>query len=104
MAATPNSEPPEGAAIVKRIWSAGGVLMREGAGGELEIVLCGRSSEGLWALPKGTPDGDEDRERTALREVREETGLVPYVVADIGSVRYDFTRERGDGVVVKYEK
>jgi 8-oxo-dGTP pyrophosphatase MutT (NUDIX family) len=54
--------------------SAGGVAWRRGEAG-IEVALCGRMSDGSWVLPKGTPDGDETLEQTAVREVHEETGL-----------------------------
>ena len=38
-----------------------------------EFLLIRRS--GLWDLPKGYQEPGEDREKTALREVEEETGL-----------------------------
>ena len=59
---------------VEKAISAGGVVFRHGSDG-VEIVLCGRTAERLWALPKGTPEPDESLEQTALSEVREETGL-----------------------------
>ena len=49
--------------------SAGGVVCEEHEGGVM-VALCGRLKTGLWALPKGTPDGAESLEETALREVR----------------------------------
>ncbi len=58
----------------ERLVSAGGIVFRPGADGP-EVLLCGRSSDNLWALPKGTPDAGETPEETALRETREETGL-----------------------------
>jgi len=76
---------------VEDVVSAGGVVYRHGAGG-IEIVLCGRTAEGLWALPKGTPERDESLESTALREVTEETGLGVRIVADLGSIAYAFAR------------
>lgn len=84
----------------KRAVSAGGVVYRE-EGGRLEILLCGRASQGLWALPKGTPDGNETLEQTAMREVEEETGLKVAIKQKIGAIRYWFTvQEEG----VRYYK
>jgi ADP-ribose pyrophosphatase YjhB (NUDIX family) len=60
-----------------RATSAGGIVLRSNQGG-LEIVLGKRLRErdgATWTLPKGTPAGAESTEETALREVREETGI-----------------------------
>jgi 8-oxo-dGTP pyrophosphatase MutT (NUDIX family) len=77
--------------------SAGGVVYRMGREG-VEIVLVGRSRQQLWALPKGTPDEGESVEETALREVREETGLEASIVGHAGDVRYDFLEPDGTRV------
>jgi ADP-ribose pyrophosphatase YjhB (NUDIX family) len=84
----------------KRAASAGGVVFRHGADG-VEIVLCGRSLEELWALPKGTPNPGESLRETAEREVREETGLGVNAVADLGAIEYSFARP-AEGV--QYDK
>ena len=43
-------------------------------------------------LPKGGADADETGAQTALREVREETGLVAAVRSSLGSVDYWYRR------------
>jgi 8-oxo-dGTP pyrophosphatase MutT (NUDIX family) len=74
-----------------RATSAGGVVHRD-HGGRIEVVLVHRRSPKLWALPKGTPDSGETIEETALRETREETGLVVEIEAPLRSIRYFFVR------------
>ena len=74
---------------VRTALAAGGVVVRRGAQG-LEVALAGRTSDGTWVFPKGTPDGDETIEETALREVREETGLAVRAVRPLGTVEYWF--------------
>ncbi len=76
---------------VEEAVSAGGVVYRTGERG-IEIVLCGRTYERLWALPKGTPVPGESIRETALREVREETGLGVNIVGDLGTIEYEFSR------------
>ncbi|HWF49115.1 MAG TPA: NUDIX domain-containing protein [Solirubrobacteraceae bacterium] len=46
----------------------------------------------VLGLPKGHPDGAETPEATALREVREETGVEAEVVGKLGEVRYWYQR------------
>ena len=80
--------------------SAGGVVYRFGEGGGLEVAVCGRAYPEIWALPKGTPDGDESELQTALRETREETGLEVAEEGYVGSVKYAFVRAR-DGARIR---
>ena len=72
--------------------SAGGVVFEE-RDDAVMVALCGRLKTGLWALPKGTPDGGESLEETAVREVREETGLDVAIAAPLGHIEYWFTRD-----------
>ena len=76
--------------------SAGGVVCRV-RDGVVEAVLCGRDNPRKWSLPKGTPEGGESTEATALREVAEETGLQVEIDVPIGSITYWFMRPP-DGV------
>jgi 8-oxo-dGTP pyrophosphatase MutT (NUDIX family) len=83
---------------VENAVSAGGVVFRRSERG-IDIVICGRDSDGIWGLPKGTPDAGESLEETAVREVTEETGLEVRIVDKVGVVEYWFAR---DGV--RYHK
>ena len=50
----------------------------------------------LVALPKGTIDQGEKPEQTALREVREETGVRAEMVAKLADIKYIYVRNWGD--------
>lgn len=71
--------------------SAGGVVWN-GVWPATEVLLCHRSADHLWALPKGTPEPGESIQETALREVREETGVEVEMDAVIGDITYWFSR------------
>lgn len=44
----------------------------------------------IWCLPKGHIEKGESLKRTALREVREETGISGEALSSLGSIRYSF--------------
>ena len=50
----------------------------------------------LIALPKGSVDPGETAEQTALREVREETGVRAELVLKLRDIRYIYVRNWGD--------
>ncbi len=58
---------------MKQEKSCGGVILREQNGLREYLVL--HSIQGHWTLCKGHVEGDETEHDTALREIREETGL-----------------------------
>jgi 8-oxo-dGTP pyrophosphatase MutT (NUDIX family) len=79
----------------QRAFSAGGIVTRL-AGDGREVVLGRRRRERdgvTWSLPKGTPADGETPAETALREVREETGLEVRIVDDVGDIHYRFVRD-----------
>ncbi|MEA3247063.1 MAG: NUDIX hydrolase [Gemmatimonadota bacterium] len=78
---------------VRRETSAGGVVFRRD--GARTLVLVIRDSHGNWGFPKGHVERGEDAREAALREVREETGVIAGdVVAPVQSISWRF-RSRG---------
>lgn len=74
---------------VRTAVAAGGVVMRATEHGR-EVLLVGRTTDGSWVFPKGTPSAGETPEETALREVREESGLVVRIIRPLGEMEYWF--------------
>jgi len=81
---------------VVSIWSSGGVIILEG-----KVAVCYRKKENLFCLPKGTPENNENIEETAIREVSEETGIIPKIVNKIGEIQYSIKQETS---TKKYKK
>src|SRR6266576_2770858 len=87
--------------------SAGGVVVRPASQGwELAVIEPQRepSASGsdkkrqqrVLALPKGLVDPGEKPEQTAVREVREETGITGSVIRKLGDIKYTYVRSWGD--------
>jgi 8-oxo-dGTP pyrophosphatase MutT (NUDIX family) len=73
--------------------SAGGLVIRV-IDGLPHAALIGRTRRGgalRWSMPKGHVEPGETLEQTAVREVREETGIVGRVIAPLGSFVYTFS-------------
>ncbi len=73
----------------RRVVSAGGVIFRV-VNDKFEVALISRRR--VWCLPKGLIEKGETVEETALREVKEETGLEGEIVEKIGEINYNFFR------------
>jgi len=70
--------------------SAGGLVV-DGATNRAAIIgRLDRKGRLLWSLPKGHIEPGETAEETAVREVREETGIIGRVVTGIGAIDYWF--------------
>jgi 8-oxo-dGTP pyrophosphatase MutT (NUDIX family) len=78
-----------------RATSAGGVVVSfERDRPSLVVGMRRRARDAVtWTLPKGTPDPGETVEETALREVREETGLEVRILEPLPSIEYDFVQD-----------
>lgn len=76
---------------VRRHFSAGGAVYRNFLNPEW-LIIRPRDTD-KWQLPKGTIDSGEKSDKTAVREVFEETGVRAKILKKITSVRYFFVRD-----------
>lgn len=83
--------------------SAGGVVFRRLAH-NVEVALISVGEEARWQLPKGLLARDETPEETALREVREETGLNATMVAPLDTIEYWYYSTTRRGQRLRYHK
>jgi len=68
--------------------AAGGVLWRPGEGDGIEVLVIHRERYGDWTFPKGKLDPGETWEQAAVREVWEETAIVPVLGAEVATTDY----------------
>ena len=75
-----------------RAVSAGGVVLAETRPDAPVALVAHRSVRGTlqWTLPKGAQEEGETVEQTALREVREETGLKAELIGRLDTIDYWF--------------
>ena len=88
--------------------SAGGVVVRRsGAAWEMAVIeprkepsgsteSAKKSHKTVLALPKGLVDDGEKAEQTAIREVREETGITAALIVKLADIKYVYVRSWGD--------
>lgn len=78
--------------------AAGAVLCRPRPGSPPEIALVHRPRYDDWSLPKGKTDPGESTQRTAVREIEEETGYSCVLSHLLAQVTYPVPTETGESV------
>ncbi|HLW55205.1 MAG TPA: NUDIX domain-containing protein [Candidatus Angelobacter sp.] len=89
-----------------REFSAGAVVVRHMKNRWwIAVIEPGRDGEpeerkDVTALPKGNVDNGEKPQETALREVREETGITAELVAKLADIKYVYARKWSDNAKI----
>lgn len=82
-------------ATIKTQVSSGGVIFRKN-NNMVEIALVSVKDGKVWCLPKGIVDKGESPEKTAVREVSEETGLRGRIIEKLGEIKYWYYIKEGN--------
>lgn len=77
------------------IVAAGGVVIDARGADSPVVLLVHRPKYDDWSFPKGKLDEGETIEQTALREVKEETGLDCRITKKLPPVRYSYQNRSG---------
>lgn len=76
----------------RKDFSAGGVVVRDGQVIVIVPKRRGAQNDKVLGLPKGHLDGAETEVEAAVREVREETGVVAEPIEKLGEISYTYER------------
>lgn len=72
---------------MKREFSAGGIVFNDKG----EVLVTQHSQNKHWGFPKGLIDPGQTTEEAALREVKEEGGIVAEITGKVGYSKYVYT-------------
>ena len=83
--------------------SSGGVIFKR-KDNSFEVVLVSRKKGKIWCLPKGRIEEGESLKETAIREVKEETGLRGEIVNKVDDIIYWYSNKDRQGELIKIFK
>lgn len=83
--------------------SSGGVIFKAKEDGVQVVLISHHNQKGrlIWCLPKGSVEKGESLQETAIREVREETGVVGRILEKIGQIQYWFYSKEEETKIFK---
>ncbi len=74
---------------INKVVSAGGVVLWK-HDNDIFVCIVKRRNKGVWILPRGRIEKNEDMEETVIREIKEETGIEAKIIKKIGVINYSF--------------
>ena len=83
--------------------SSGGVIFKR-KDNSFEVALVSKKKGKIWCLPKGHIEEGESLKETAIREVKEETGLRGEIVNKVDDIIYWYSNKDKKGELVKIFK
>jgi len=94
-----NSTSPEEQEVKKEV--SAGIITSRDVPGKRDYLLLKHANGDHWSFSKGHVEEGENPKETALRELEEETGLVPQELSSDFSRTTSYTFERADRKVSK---
>ena len=79
--------------------SAGAILFRDTRGRREYLLL--KSRTGDWEFPKGGVEGTEELQQTAIREIKEESGIDQFRLLDGFREDYEYVFQAGSSTIHK---
>lgn len=84
---------------MKTVLQAGAIAVKPGHNAPLLLIATAKNKRHHWILPKGHIDPGETAEQTAVRELREETGVEGVPVGPAGTKEF---QRKGKVLKVEY--
>lgn len=84
-----------------KVYAYGCIASQRTREGEIQALMVKRA-EGFWEFPKGKQNEGESMQETALRELKEETGLEAVILTREEPLDYVYTVQAEDGVYEKH--
>lgn len=82
---------------------AGGLVYRHYAGATEYLIVQAKPDPRHWVIPKGHLESGESPEDAAIREIREETGVIARIVATLGVLEFEFRGQAVTSVIYLLE-
>ena len=81
--------PPAKEAVMTDFKQAGAIVVRAGKNGPRILLVTARLNPDNWIFPKGHIEDGETAAEAAVREAREEAGVVGRALRSVGNLEYD---------------
>lgn len=78
---------------------AGGLVFRRKDGEIFYLIVKAKPNPAHWVIPKGHIEPGESPEAAAVREIREETGVLASILATLGTLNFEYHGRRVETIL-----